>query len=66
MIQGRLNYWKKQAQSHYVSTYILAGLTAQLRQRDETLAFLAQALEEHQPDLVFIQCKNGLRLSSRQ
>ena len=56
VIQGRLNYRKKQSQSHYVSTYLLAGLTAQLRQPDETLAFLAQALEEHQGYLVFVQC----------
>jgi TolB-like protein/DNA-binding winged helix-turn-helix (wHTH) protein len=47
---------EKRALHEYVSPYFLASLTAQLGQREQTLAFLEQGLQRDDPSMVFIQC----------
>jgi TolB-like protein/DNA-binding winged helix-turn-helix (wHTH) protein len=47
---------KKRSQREYVSSYFLASLTAQLGQREQTLAFLEQGFKQDDPNMVFTQC----------
>jgi len=54
-VLGWLDDWKKESQHQYVSPIIFAGLTAQLREWEQTLALLEQGYEEHSPMLLDIQ-----------
>jgi tetratricopeptide (TPR) repeat protein len=54
VLQCWLSDSKKRSQRQYVSPVTLANLTAQLREREETLALLEQGYEEHSPLLLDI------------
>ena len=58
VLQGRLSDSKKRSQRQYVSPVTLANLTAQLREREETLALLEQGYEEHSPLLLDINIQS--------
>ena len=55
VIQAQLTHWKKQSQRQYVSPVWLAGLTAELGEREQTLALLEKGYEEHSPLLLGVQ-----------
>jgi tetratricopeptide (TPR) repeat protein len=51
----QLNYYKAQATKQYVSPVDLAVLSAQLGNREETLALLEEGYRQHSPGLLWIQ-----------
>jgi TolB-like protein/DNA-binding winged helix-turn-helix (wHTH) protein len=54
-VQWQLDDLKQQAARHYVSPANFAVLTAQLGQREQTLALLEDALRQHSPQLLLMQ-----------
>jgi len=55
VIQASLTDATRQSRSRYVSPIFLAGLTAQLDERQETLTLLERGYEEHSPALLEVQ-----------
>jgi Tetratricopeptide repeat len=55
VVLGQLDYYKKLSEKQYVSRLELAKYEAQLGRREETLAFLEEGYEQHDPELLWIQ-----------
>jgi tetratricopeptide (TPR) repeat protein len=55
VVVGQLDYYKKLSEKKYVSRLELAKYEAQLGRREETLAFLEEGYEQHDPELLWIQ-----------
>jgi hypothetical protein len=54
VVETWINYWSKESQTRYVSPVFLAGLKAQLGEREETLTLLEQGYKEHSPLLLSV------------
>jgi TolB-like protein/DNA-binding winged helix-turn-helix (wHTH) protein len=55
MVLWQLRSLQKEAQEHYVSPVELAGLHAELREREATLGLLEEGLRQHSPQILWIQ-----------
>lgn len=55
LVQKRLDDERKRSRQQYVSPVTMASLTAQLRDREQTITLLEQGYEEHSPLLLEVQ-----------
>ena len=55
MVLWQLRSLQKEAQEHYISPVELAGLHAELGEREATLALLEEGLRQHSPQILWIQ-----------
>jgi tetratricopeptide (TPR) repeat protein len=56
MVAWQVRNLEKRSVSQYVSPVELAGLYAQLGQREKTLSLLEEGFRQHSPRLLYIQC----------
>ena len=56
MVAWRVRNLEKRSASHYVSPVELAGLYAQLGEREKTLSLLEEGFRQRSPGLLYIQC----------
>ena len=55
VVLWQLRSLEKEAQNHYISPVDLAGLHAELGEREATLALLEEGLRQHSPKILWIQ-----------